>query len=287
MIKRIIIPFLTFCMTALAVAAQLPEKDIITFDGKQRTYRMYIPEGLEKGAPLCVYLHGYSSQGRWAADLNAAADHHGYAICYPDGLPDTKGKDGWNVGYPTQGNMTDDQPYLRALVKEVCDKYGLDADNVFVTGSSNGGDIIYQIIYTEPDMFKAYGSVAGLTFCNVFLNSKPTLPVPLLEIHGTADKVSMWGGDPDNTGGWGPYVSVPVAVGAVAANNRCQSYRIEDVETKPDATHAVRRHIFFDSPSGFDVELYEVEDAPHSWHSKDIDTGEIVLSFFDRYRSRH
>ncbi|MDE6543687.1 MAG: prolyl oligopeptidase family serine peptidase [Muribaculaceae bacterium] len=286
MTKRLLLPALALCFTLMSAFAELPEKDTITFQGTPRTYRMYIPEGLEKGAPLCLYIHGYSSQGRWVADLNAAADRHGYAICYPDGLPDSKGKESWNVGYPSQYNMADDQPFIRALVAEVCKKYDLDPEEVFCTGSSNGGDIIYQMLYTEPDMFKAYASVAGLTFCNVFLDKRLTMPVPFMEIHGTDDKVSMWGGDPGNTGGWGPYVSVPVAVGAVAANNRCQSYRIEDAPVKPDATHSAKRHIYYDSPYGYDVELYEIVGAPHSWHSKDIDTGEIILSFFDRYRKK-
>lgn len=286
MIKRLIAAAIAVTCTIAAYSDEMPEKCRITFNDTTRTYRMYMPEDLDKGAPLCLYIHGYSSQGRWVADLNAAADRHGYAICYPDGLPDSQGKEGWNVGYPTQYNMGDDVAFIKALVAEVCRKFDLDAENVFVTGSSNGGDIIYQMLYTEPGIFKAYASVAGLTFCNVFLNNRLTQPVPLMEIHGTGDKVSMWDGDPGNTGGWGPYVSVPVAVGAVAANNRCQSYRREDVATLPEATHKVIRHLYTDSPSGCDVELYELEDAPHSWHSKDIDTGEIVLSFFDRYRTR-
>ena len=91
MTKRLLLPVLALCFTMLSAMAELPDKDTLNFQGTPRTYRMYIPEGLEKGAPLCLYIHGYNSQGRWVADLNAAADRHGYAICYHDGLPDSIG----------------------------------------------------------------------------------------------------------------------------------------------------------------------------------------------------
>ena len=287
MTKRLFLHLAAFLCAVLTSMADTPQLCRLNFSDTVRTYRMYIPDGLNEGAPLCIYLHGYSSKTRWVKDLNDAADRHGYAICYPDGAPDSKGKDGWDVGYPTQYNMRgDDALFLKALISEVCSKYDLDRENVFCTGMSNGGDLIYQILYTEPGLFKAYASVAGLTFCKVYLNKSLTSPVPLIEIHGTNDKVSMWNGDPDNTGGWGAYASVPVAVAAVAANNRCQSYRQEPVATKNNALHNVTRHIYADSPSGCDVELYEVLGGAHSWHDKDIDTGEIVLSFFDRYMSK-
>lgn len=273
------------CALSTAFAAT-PERSSLNFGDTVRTYSMYLPDNLGKNAPLCIYLHGYGSNSRWREDLNSAADRHGYAVCYPDGAPDSKGKDGWNVGYPPQYNMPDnDIDLMKALIRDVCTKYALDTANVFCTGHSNGGDLIYKIIYTEPDIFNAYASVAGLTFSNVYLEKSISAPVPFIEIHGTADKVSMWNGDPGNTGGWGAYTSVPAAVGAVATANRCQSYLLENVETKPDATHTVARHTYSDSPSGCDVVLYEVADGAHTWHDKDIDTGEIILSFFDRYRT--
>lgn len=282
---RLIITAASVICALSAAFAAAPERSSLNFGDTVRTYSMYLPDTLEKNAPLCIYLHGYGSNSRWREDLNAAADRHGYAVCYPDGAPDSKGKDGWNVGYPPQYNMPDnDIALMKALIKDVCTKYVLDTANVFCTGHSNGGDLIYKIIYTEPDIFNAYASVAGLTFSNVYLEKSISAPVPFMEIHGTADKVSMWNGDPGNTGGWGAYTSVPAAVGAVATANRCQSYALENVTTKSDATHTVTRHTYSDSPSGCDVVLYEVADGAHTWHDKDIDTGEIILSFFDRYR---
>lgn len=280
------IAFLTVCLALSMICSAVERIDSCNFEFADtvRTYTVFIPDSLPDNAPVVVYLHGYGSKTRMRGDLNAAASRHGFAVCCPDGAPDAKGKDGWKVGYPSQSVMPDnEEAFLRALLDDVCSKYNLSRENVFCAGMSNGGDLIHQIAYTDPQMFKAYASVAGLSFSHIYLNKKLSQPMALIEIHGTADKTSMWNGDPDNTGGWGAYIAVPLAVSAIANNNHCQSVWTEEMEMKPGSKLTATRHIFTDSPSGHDVELIEMHGGSHSWFAKDIDTGEIVVSFFSRY----
>lgn len=141
----------------------LPEKYTMTYGDTVRTYRMYIPPSVGDGAPLVVYAHGYGSKTRWRNDLNAVADSCGFAVCYPDGMPDSSGKDSWKVGYPSQGGMVvDEADFFCHLLDEVASKFGLSRVNVFMAGWSNGGDLCYQFAYTDPTLFRAYGSVGGL-----------------------------------------------------------------------------------------------------------------------------
>lgn len=267
-----------------ALSASAAEKYEMKYADTVRTYTMHIPEGLPKGAPLVVHAHGYGSKTRERADLNAAADRFGFAVCNPDGAPDSRGKDGWKVGYPPQESMTvDEADFFRSLLDEVCSRFNLSRENVFLAGMSNGGDLCYQFAYTAPELFRAYGSVAGLTFECTYLPNKLTMPVPLLEIHGTADKTSMWDGDHLNRGGWGAYIPVPMAVEAIATHNRCTTLEVDTVASKRPDTHPVIRYRYSGAPSGADVELYRVEGAPHSWHAKDLDTGTILWEFFSRY----
>lgn len=272
-----------FCFVS-TIAAEAPEKHSFVHDGVARTYAMYIPDNLPKQAPLVVYTHGYGSKTRWLADLNAVADSAGFAVCYPDGLPDAKGKDGWKVGYPPQETLTvDEASFFKSLLDHVCDKYSLSRQNVFLTGMSNGGDLCYQLAYTAPELFKAYASVAGLTFEYAYLPNKLTLSVPFLEIHGTADKTSMWQGDHQNTGGWGPYIPVPLAVAAIAANNKCATEITDTVPSLPESGKTVVRTLYTDSPAGHDVVLYRIEGGKHSWAKKDIETSKIIWDFFAPY----
>lgn len=270
----------------LSLSAQKiePEKQSFNYKGTNRTYAMYKPDNLSADAPLVVYVHGYGSKTRWLADLNAAADRHGFAVCYPDGLPDSRGKEGWKVGYPPQESIViDEADYFRNLLDEVCARYGLSRENVFCAGMSNGGDLCYQFAYADPTLFRAYASVAGLTFECTYLPEKLTAPVPFMEIHGTADKTSMWGGDHENKGGWGAYIPVPLAVAAIAANNRCTTEVTDTVPSLPESGKTVVRTIYGNSPSGADVVLYRIEGGKHSWAKKDIETSEIIWNFFEPY----
>lgn len=260
------------------------QKFTMAYGDTVRTYTMFLPEGLPKGAPLVVHAHGYGSKTRSRADLNEAAAKYGYAVCNPDGAPDSRGKDGWKVGYPPQANMTvDEADFFAHLLDEVCTRFNLSRENVFLAGMSNGGDLCYQFAYTHPDLFRAYGSVAGLTFECTYLPDMLTIPVPFIEIHGTADKTSMWNGDHQNTGGWGAYIPVPLAVQAIAANNRCTSLAVDTVESKRPLEHPVIRYRYSDAPSGADVELYQVTGGKHAWHASDLNTGQTLIEFFNRY----
>ncbi len=262
----------------------LPEKYTMSYGDTVRTYRMYLPSSIGDGAPLVVYTHGYGSKTRWRDDLNAVADSCGFAVCYPDGLPDSRGNDSWKVGYPSQASMDiNEADFFRHLLDEVTARFNLSRENVFMAGWSNGGDLCYLLTYTDPALFRAYGSVGGLMYEDIYKNNTLTLPVPFIEIHGDADEFAMWQGDHLNTGGWGPYIPVPFAVAAVAANNRCTTQAIDIFPTKRDANRMVKRTFYSDAPSDCDVVIYEIEGGKHSWADEDVDTSKILWDFFSRY----
>lgn len=177
----------------------------------------------------------------------------------------------------------DEADFFAKLKEEVCSRFNLSRENSFMAGMSNGGDLCYQLAFTAPGLFRAYASVAGLLFECTYLNNPLPQAVPFMEIHGDADKTSMWEGDHDNTGGWGSYIPVPLAVSTMATANRCCSMRTETFPTLNDPTRNVTRTTYYDSPSGFDVEVYRIEGGAHSWHVKDIDTHNVVWRFFSKY----
>lgn len=271
-------------ITVFASEDQGVEKFEFAYGDTVRTYTMHLPQNLQAGAPVVVYAHGYGSKTRVRRDLNAVADANGFAVCYPDGAPDTRGNDGWYVGYPPQSNMAhNEDDFFKALLDEVSARFGLSRSNVFLAGFSNGGDLCYQLAYTRPDLFRAYASVAGLLFEWVYLGNKLTMPVPFLEIHGDADKTSMWQGDHAGAGGWGAYIPVPLAVSSIAVNNRCTTMQTDTVPLLADSLRVAERTVYSGAPSGKDVVVYRVNGAKHSWHNKDLPTAQIIWDFFKRY----
>lgn len=268
-----------------AMSAQTFVKDSLRVDGKMRRFVTFLPEGIKGEAPLVVVLHGYSGSIWRENPMVAAAKRHGFAVCIPQGLRDPKGKPSWNVGYPSQaGWKQDDVKALCRIAQHVQKRHKLSRTNTFLTGMSNGGEMCYLMAFNNKQKtFKAVAPIAGLTMEWMYSQLEAKRPIPVMEVHGTADHTSEWGGDLENKGGWGAYMPVPLAVGYWVAKNRCTHEETERVESLKKDGHPVIKHRFTGGPTGCDVWLYEVVGAGHKWHTDDIDTGEEVWSFFSKY----
>ena len=242
--------------------------------------------GQTGGMPLVVVLHGYG--GKALGDglrFIELADLHGFAVCWPQGAEDGTGHNCWNVGYPFQADYRiDDTAYLHRLVRHLQKNFGVSRRNVFLTGMSNGGEMCYKMAAEHPETFSAIASIAGLTL--VSMSTDYRRPIPFMEVHGTADSVSAWCGDPENRGGWGAYLSVPAALSHIISANRCVGETISEI---PAEHKRVIIHRFtgglpaFKNGSPADVLLYEVLGGDHSWSDRYIHTCDLVWEFFSRY----
>ena len=273
------------CWCALASLAGHFVEDSLKVDGHMRRLAMYLPDGVREGAPVVFVLHGYGA-GIWRENpMVATADRHGFAVCIPEGLRDPQGERSWNVGYPFQaGWQVDDVKALCSMARYVQKRYHLSRENTFLTGMSNGGEMCYLMAYSKQMTFKAVAPIAGLTMAWLYERLEAPRPIPLMEIHGTEDRVSEWTGDMENKGGWGAYLPVPMAIGYWVAKNRCTSEQVERVESIQGAEgHPIIKHRYSGSTTGCEVWLYEIVGGVHSWHTGDIDTGEEVWQFFARY----
>src|SRR5215218_9185695 len=98
-----------------------------TPDGRDRTYHVYVPAGLEPGAPvpLLVALHGgtgWGTQFERSSGLDELADRHGFVVVYPDGVGVGRNQSAlrtWNGGScygPAARQDVDDVAFVRLLV---------------------------------------------------------------------------------------------------------------------------------------------------------------------------
>ncbi len=256
--------------------------------GMDRTYWLYLPSDLPAGAPLVFVLHGHGGSAKnYRPEMMAVAKENGFAVCYPQGELDSKNKTCWNVGYPFQdGLKTDDVGFICSLAKHLQKRHNLSRENTFCTGMSNGGEMCYLLAYLRPDDFAAFAPIAGLSMVWSYKKYDAKKAVPLMEIHGTKDKVSMWEGDPADTGGWGEYMAVPLAVSYWAAQAKCTH---EETVELPLIRNKVILHRYMGGvpawEGGPDVEvrLYEVVGGGHNWSMKDMDTCGEVWKFFSMY----
>ena len=116
-------------------------KDTIRVDNFKREYILYLPKNLAPDAPLVFVFHGYTgtAQGTMKSfGLNKIADKNGFAVCYPQGLKDQKGKTFWQVGYSFHKELeVDDLTFICFLATTLQAKYHVSKFNTFITGFSS------------------------------------------------------------------------------------------------------------------------------------------------------
>ena len=284
--KKIITLFVALLLCHIAGAATTKKNETIQDQGLTRTYHLYLPDNLPAGAPLVFILHGYggSADAYWSNSsltFKTLADEYKVALCYPQATRDSKNT-GWNVYYPWQiaaatEMKVDDCEFICNLAHHLQSTYNLSAKNTFLTGMSNGGEMCYLLAYRKPNEFGAIASMAGLTLVEMAKRHNYESPIAFMEVHGTGDATSRWEGDPVNQYGWGAYLSVPVAVGAVAAANKCV---YEETTELPQKKNRVIFHRYYGSPTGKEVHFYEVRNGGHNWATDSFDSCRTIMEFF-------
>ncbi len=174
------------------------------FQGRERSYLIHIPPGIDTSAPIPLVLvfHGGLGNARNALRMtgfNRAAGEAGLLVVYPNGSgkrPDILLT--WNgggcCGYAAELQV-DDVGFVRALIAALDSDFNLDRKRIYATGMSNGTIMSYRLACHAADLFAAIGPVAAT---QNFDACQPSEPVSIIHFHGTADRHA-----PDQ-GGMGP-----------------------------------------------------------------------------------
>ena len=257
----------------------------------ERSYWLHIPENLPEAAPLMVVMHGYSDGAESMMDwsgLNALADEHGFVVVYPQGTRDDYNMAFFNVGYDFHSNETvDDLDFIQVLISELQNEFQLSTEHVFATGLSNGGDMSYYLACEASDVIRAIAPVAGTMMTHIYESCTPNRPVPVFELHGTEDDVTLWNGDPSNEGGWGSYLDTPSIIQFWVDHNALEEMTSSQLEdSAPGDGSRVRFERYYSNSSSTEVWLYAVEggghDWPGVWGNMDIDSNTEIWRFFEQ-----
>lgn len=202
--------------TALAAAGyyllsqELPTKPVlrgeliagtIETEGRQRSWKVYVPGTPATRPALIVVLHGSMGSPDTARvedfgyDFDRIADRHGALVVYPQGVGGH-----WNnaarVGpYSAKQLDVDDVAFLHALVEQLVSAYGVARDQVLVTGVSNGGAMVTRLAMQTPDFAHAYAVVSeNIPTPDNMAMSVREEPVSILFLNGTDDPIVPWSG---------------------------------------------------------------------------------------------
>ena len=179
-----------FIFFGLFATAQLTVVDSIYSGGMYRNYRIYIP-AIYTGAtarPLIINMHGYTSnalQQQFYSNFEPIADTANFLMVYPNGTF-SGGSQFWNAGISSIG--VNDISFLSNLIDSLKSQYNIDLNRVYSTGMSNGGFMSHTLACELSNRITAIASVTGSIFVSQYgTNCHPTRPVPVMQIHGTAD----------------------------------------------------------------------------------------------------
>jgi polyhydroxybutyrate depolymerase len=169
--------------------------------GGDRPVTVHVPPGYDPQhpAPLLIGLHGYGSSGAEQEAyfrLGDLARQGGYLYAFPDGTHNQSDLRFWNgtdacCDFDKSG--VDDVGYLAGVIKEIQARFPVDPKRIDVIGHSNGAFMAYAIACAHADEIAAIVSLAGATF-ETLEKCAPSVPVAVVEIHGTADDQVAFGG---------------------------------------------------------------------------------------------
>jgi polyhydroxybutyrate depolymerase len=183
-------------LAACGSSAHASHDTRITVGGRRVLVRV---PGKAAHPPLLLILHGYGSDAvseERRLQLRRPAERAGMIEVLPEGLKDSYGEQFWNATpacCAARGPETNDSGFLATLVDAVARRYHADRRRIYVTGLSNGGFMSHRMACDHAGVVAAIVSFSGAGALHAGA-CRPTEPVAVLEVHGTADASILYAG---------------------------------------------------------------------------------------------
>ena len=236
--------------------------------GRQRTYRLFVPERHDGRTRLPLVLDLHSSGGTSAGQARTSgfetvAAREGIVVA-------TLQAEGsrWNV--PVVDGRADDVAYVSDVIDHVAARVCTDVARVYATGFSGGGRMASLLACRLNTRIAAVAPMAGLRWPGPCKGR----PVPVLTLHGLADVQNPYAGHAAGRGAeW--LESIPDALAGWARHNGCGPDVILDDPPGPLST---MRYEGCDNDA--DVRLIRIDGLGHSWAREHIDATSMMWQFF-------
>ncbi len=259
----------------LFTQAQTTIDTTFSHGGLIREYKIYIPASYDGSTafPLVFNLHGRTStadQQMLYTNFNAIADTANFILCYPQGTKEPiTNVTFWNIG-AVPGITVNDVDFIVKLIDVISSQYSINQNRVYACGMSNGGYLSYKLA-CESNKFAAIASVTGSMVVPYSCSTQP--PIPIMQIHGTADPVV-------NYNGFAGSEKIEDLVTFWVNKNQCDATpvttNIPDIAV--DGTTTVH-YLYQNGVNNHTVEFYKVENGGHTWPGATINIGVTSRDF--------
>lgn len=287
-----IVKIVLICLVTYNLSAQQTLFENLSHDGINREYILYVPDSYDpnQATPLLFNFHGYTSnaeQQMFYGDFRPIADREGFIIVHPQGTLDINGNTYFNAAW---GGDVDDVGFSAALIDHISTSHNINQERVYSTGMSNGGFMSYTLACELSHRIAAIASVTGTMVVQQIDGSSSCSadhPMPVLEIHGTADDVVPYNGN---------LFMAPIneVMNFWIAENNCDPNPSEIAlpNTNPNDQSTVDHLTYSDCDNNVKIELMRVNGGGHTWPgtlfsfpvtNQDINASEEIWKFFSRY----
>ena len=245
----------------------------LAFDGRTRSYRLYVPAHVASPAPIIVVLHGGGGSGSnieliTQHGFNRIADREGAIVIYPDGVGRNWNDGRANVDSPAFKENVDDVGFLVMLVNVAASNYPIDREQVYATGMSNGGFMSYRLACEAAGTFRAVAAVVAGLSAELGPRCRPEQPVSVAIMNGTEDPLVPWLG--------GTVKALGVKRGETWSAQRTYDAWIEidgcktrvdepEVNNAPKDETSFVLHRAGNCAADAQVRLYEIRGGGHNW----------------------
>ncbi len=262
----------SYAKKSLVVNNQQTDQHLsILHQGRERYFTTHFPAGLKKrsGLPAVIVLHGGGGTPQSVARLtrfNQLADRENFIVVYPQAI-----NRHWNDGravaeFRSHQEGVDDVGFINSLIDTLITKFGVDSSRVYAAGISNGGMMCQRLGREIPHRFAAIATVAAAMPENLASCPATGTPVPILMIHGTADRVVPFhGGVVALSRPRGRVLGVEQTLAFWVNWNRCAPLPADTWLTEPGGSLPVKLTVYKNHRNGVRVVLYTVVNGGHTW----------------------
>lgn len=263
-----------------AVCYSNSNTESMVHDGEDREYLMYVPDSYDgtNSVPILFNFHGFGGsveEFMENADLRSVAETNTFILVYPQGSC-LEGSSHWNPCPNGPGNKSeaDDFGFVEAMISEIAAQYNINLERIYAAGYSNGGMMAYGLANYKSDLIASVAIISGAMLdCTGPTNH----PIPLINLHGTADSVIPYNGNND-------YNSVQSVLDYWIDFNNTISNPTISIDNS--GAIAIEHYQYGQGDNGSAVEHYKYIEGNHVWFSNTYqgeNTAELIWNFISKY----
>jgi polyhydroxybutyrate depolymerase len=197
---------------------------VLSAGAERRGYRVHVPTGYRQKRPVPAVLLFHGNGGS-AADLDDVsglselADRRGFLAVYPQGVSVGAGRPFWASSGRVELGI-DELRFTTDLLDDLQGRLCVDPARVAAAGFSAGGGVTARVACELAGRVAAVATVAAALFTEP-VECRPSRPIAVLSMHGTADEVLPYGGQGASAASPLPLPALPAWLGEWATRDGC------------------------------------------------------------------